>query len=187
MEARNKASRIKSTCSLTHQDVNFLVNLETKITFDTFLTEHIDVDSLILAAKPAHFRLPLFHVHSRLLNKYVNKCLLTYTLDYCKVGTDRNPRPLFRIVPTPPYERRFFFYFFFHKYLPGRQIFFWKNAGVFVRDAKMCVNRKLHEEGAKMETTTLALLLAVTIQHERFSESSRIRARLVSRHISIIF
>lgn len=104
VEARNKAPRIKSTCGLTHQDVNFPVNLETKVTFDTFLTEHIDVDSLVLAAKPAHFRLPLFHVHFCLL---VNKCLLTYTLDYCKVGTDRNPRPPFRIVPTPPYERCF--------------------------------------------------------------------------------
>lgn len=74
---------MKSTRDLTHQDVNFPVNLETEVTFDTLLTEYINVDFLVLAAEPAHFCLPLFHVHSCLL---VNKCLLTYTLDNRKVG-----------------------------------------------------------------------------------------------------
>jgi len=34
----------------THQDVDFPVNLEAEVTLDTFLTEHVDVDSLVLAA-----------------------------------------------------------------------------------------------------------------------------------------
>lgn len=59
---------------ITHQDINFPVNLETKITFDTFLAENVDVDFLVLAAKPAHFRLPLFHhIHS-----YVFVSVLAY-------------------------------------------------------------------------------------------------------------
>ena len=66
---------IKIKKYITHQDINFSVNLKTKVTFDTFLAENIDVDFLVLAAKPAHFRLPLFHhIHSYV---FVSACLHT--------------------------------------------------------------------------------------------------------------
>lgn len=54
------------TSKATHQDVDIPVDPKTQIASDALLAEHVDVKPLILAAKPARFRLPLFNIHSRL-------------------------------------------------------------------------------------------------------------------------
>lgn len=48
---------------ISHQNVDFRVDLEAQVTLDTLLAKHVDVDPLVLAAESAYFRLPLLHVH----------------------------------------------------------------------------------------------------------------------------